>query len=252
MYGADIANFSLHSLEFFPFQSDNFIPTDVSAADLEDQREHETCAETRCGLKSEVFLPQGTGHVQYAAGSQEGRLLYCAQRRHYRDVDRRNHQWLDIFAQWNIFDGLSILGKGQDFPGLVTLIKQYLDSADVDVDTRCTVSQYLKFIQVTFLRSSSLLNFAFRNALLAKYKRWRIGFVTSSPVTLITRKIRLSAIRLPTIFSSRSVTRQLCVSACLLNRTIICNICASDAQLNKFFENDDINLVTTSEAQFIF
>lgn len=37
-------------------------------------------------------------------------------------------------------------GKGDEFPGLVPLIKQYLDSADVDVDTRCTISQYLNFI----------------------------------------------------------------------------------------------------------
>lgn len=41
-----------------------------------------------------------------------------------------------------------INGKGDDFPGLVPLIKQYLDSADVDVDTRCTISQYLRFIQL--------------------------------------------------------------------------------------------------------
>lgn len=40
-----------------------------------------------------------------------------------------------------------INGKGDEFPGLVPLIRQYLDSADVDVDTRCTVSQYLNFIQ---------------------------------------------------------------------------------------------------------
>uniref|UniRef100_A0A7I5ECK0 Glutamate--cysteine ligase n=1 Tax=Haemonchus contortus TaxID=6289 RepID=A0A7I5ECK0_HAECO len=41
-----------------------------------------------------------------------------------------------------------INGKERDdtFPGLVPLIKQYLDSADVDVDTRCTISQYLNFI----------------------------------------------------------------------------------------------------------
>uniref|UniRef100_A0A0M3KCE9 Glutamate--cysteine ligase n=1 Tax=Anisakis simplex TaxID=6269 RepID=A0A0M3KCE9_ANISI len=38
-------------------------------------------------------------------------------------------------------------GKTDEFPGLVTLIRQYLDSADVDVDTRCTISQYLNFIQ---------------------------------------------------------------------------------------------------------
>ncbi|VDK51009.1 unnamed protein product [Gongylonema pulchrum] len=41
-----------------------------------------------------------------------------------------------------------INGKADDdFPGLVPLIRQYLDGADVDVDTRCTVSQYLSFIQ---------------------------------------------------------------------------------------------------------
>uniref|UniRef100_F1KXP2 Glutamate--cysteine ligase n=1 Tax=Ascaris suum TaxID=6253 RepID=F1KXP2_ASCSU len=40
-----------------------------------------------------------------------------------------------------------INGKGDEFPGLVTLIRQFLDSADVDVDTRCTISQYLNFIQ---------------------------------------------------------------------------------------------------------
>ncbi|VDP01463.1 unnamed protein product [Heligmosomoides polygyrus] len=39
-----------------------------------------------------------------------------------------------------------INGTDEGFPGLVPLIKQYLDSADVDVDTRCTVSQYLNFI----------------------------------------------------------------------------------------------------------
>lgn len=40
-------------------------------------------------------------------------------------------------------------GTDEGFPGLVPLIKQYLDSADVDVDTRCTVSQYLNFISVS-------------------------------------------------------------------------------------------------------
>ncbi|VDO41769.1 unnamed protein product [Brugia timori] len=40
-----------------------------------------------------------------------------------------------------------INGSGEDFPGLIPLMRQYLDSADVDVDSRCTVSQYLSFIQ---------------------------------------------------------------------------------------------------------
>ncbi|CAI5442367.1 unnamed protein product [Caenorhabditis angaria] len=39
-----------------------------------------------------------------------------------------------------------INGKGDEFPGLISLIRQFLDSADVDVDTRCTIAQYLNFI----------------------------------------------------------------------------------------------------------
>lgn len=40
-----------------------------------------------------------------------------------------------------------INGKQPDFPGLVPLMNQYLDSADVDVETRCTVQRYLNFIR---------------------------------------------------------------------------------------------------------
>ncbi|KAL3102960.1 hypothetical protein niasHT_025868 [Heterodera trifolii] len=40
-----------------------------------------------------------------------------------------------------------IVNGNTDFPGLVPLMLQFLNSADVDVDTRCTVNQYLSFIQ---------------------------------------------------------------------------------------------------------
>uniref|UniRef100_A0A915D7R7 Glutamate--cysteine ligase n=1 Tax=Ditylenchus dipsaci TaxID=166011 RepID=A0A915D7R7_9BILA len=40
-----------------------------------------------------------------------------------------------------------INGDGKEFPGLIPLIRQFLDGADVDVDTRCTITQYLTFIQ---------------------------------------------------------------------------------------------------------
>lgn len=43
-------------------------------------------------------------------------------------------------------------GKDSEFPGLVPLIRNYLDSADVDVDTRCSISQYLSFIQVKLIK----------------------------------------------------------------------------------------------------
>uniref|UniRef100_A0A2L2YGB8 Glutamate--cysteine ligase n=1 Tax=Parasteatoda tepidariorum TaxID=114398 RepID=A0A2L2YGB8_PARTP len=41
-----------------------------------------------------------------------------------------------------------INGKPNDFPGLVPLIQKFLTSMDVDVDTQCTIQQYLKLIQL--------------------------------------------------------------------------------------------------------
>lgn len=40
-----------------------------------------------------------------------------------------------------------INGKVGEFPGLIPLIESYLGNVDVDIDTRCTISQYLTFIQ---------------------------------------------------------------------------------------------------------
>lgn len=40
-----------------------------------------------------------------------------------------------------------INGKDGEFPGLIPLIESYLGNVDVDIDTRCTISQYLKLIQ---------------------------------------------------------------------------------------------------------
>ncbi|KAB7503124.1 Glutamate--cysteine ligase [Armadillidium nasatum] len=41
-----------------------------------------------------------------------------------------------------------INGKGDDFVGLVPLVKQYLVSLDCDADTACTIHQYLKLISL--------------------------------------------------------------------------------------------------------
>ncbi|XP_037818840.1 glutamate--cysteine ligase [Lucilia sericata] len=38
-------------------------------------------------------------------------------------------------------------GKPDSFPGLVPLIRSYLQSMEVDTDTHCTIEQYLRFIQ---------------------------------------------------------------------------------------------------------
>lgn len=39
-----------------------------------------------------------------------------------------------------------INGKEGEFPGLIPLMESYLSNVDVDIDTRCTISQYLKLI----------------------------------------------------------------------------------------------------------
>ena len=36
--------------------------------------------------------------------------------------------------------------KAGDFPGLIPLIECYLSNVDVDIDTHCTISQYLELI----------------------------------------------------------------------------------------------------------
>ncbi|CAD6192123.1 unnamed protein product [Caenorhabditis auriculariae] len=62
-----------------------------------------------------------------------------------------------------------INGKENGFPGLINLIRQYLDGADVDVDTRCTISQYLNFISKRATGEISTL------------AHWIRNFVTNHP-----------------------------------------------------------------------
>jgi glutamate--cysteine ligase catalytic subunit len=46
--------------------------------------------------------------------------------------------------QWTINE---IINGNDNFPGLITLINQYLASMEVDTDTHCSIQQYLKLIQ---------------------------------------------------------------------------------------------------------
>lgn len=40
----------------------------------------------------------------------------------------------------------SVAWLQDEFPGLLSLVRMYVNSIDMDVDTRCTVLQYLRFI----------------------------------------------------------------------------------------------------------
>ncbi len=48
-----------------------------------------------------------------------------------------------------------INGNGNQFPGLIPLMKQYLNSIELDVDTQCSIQQYLNLISD---RASGKLN----------------------------------------------------------------------------------------------
>jgi glutamate--cysteine ligase catalytic subunit len=37
--------------------------------------------------------------------------------------------------------------QGTEFPGLIPLIEAYLDSLNVDIETRCALSRYLQFVK---------------------------------------------------------------------------------------------------------
>lgn len=40
-----------------------------------------------------------------------------------------------------------IINGNKTFPGLTSLIKEYMNNLDIDVDTQCTIKQYLKFLE---------------------------------------------------------------------------------------------------------
>ncbi|KAK3886936.1 hypothetical protein Pcinc_008945 [Petrolisthes cinctipes] len=62
-----------------------------------------------------------------------------------------------------------INGKGEEFVGLVALVRQYLGALDMDADTACTIGQYLNFISAR----------AAGNAITTA--TWIRNFVTSHP-----------------------------------------------------------------------
>ena len=41
-----------------------------------------------------------------------------------------------------------INGSSEKFTGLIPFIRDYMDNIEIDVDTRCTVKQYLDFISM--------------------------------------------------------------------------------------------------------
>ncbi|XP_018796163.1 PREDICTED: glutamate--cysteine ligase [Bactrocera latifrons] len=53
-----------------------------------------------------------------------------------------NHEEYELLTIGEIFNG-----KADTFPGLVPLIRSYLQSMEVDPDTHCTIEQYLRFIE---------------------------------------------------------------------------------------------------------
>jgi glutamate--cysteine ligase catalytic subunit len=62
-----------------------------------------------------------------------------------------------------------IVNGSDRFPGFIQLIKDYLSNLDIDVDTQCTIKQYLQFIEAR--ASGKLLTAA----------AWIRKFVTTHP-----------------------------------------------------------------------
>lgn len=51
------------------------------------------------------------------------------------------------------------------FPGLIPILNSYLENMEVDVDTRCSILNYLKLIKK---RASGMVSFAFSSFLKKK------------------------------------------------------------------------------------
>ncbi|XP_033169398.1 glutamate--cysteine ligase [Drosophila mauritiana] len=60
----------------------------------------------------------------------------------HTDTDDEENELFQLLSINEIFNG-----KPNVFPGLVPLIRSYLQSMEVDTDTHCTIEQYLRFIQ---------------------------------------------------------------------------------------------------------
>ncbi|KAH8292703.1 hypothetical protein KR018_003228 [Drosophila ironensis] len=60
----------------------------------------------------------------------------------HTDTDDEENELFQLLTINDIFNG-----KANVFPGLVPLIRSYLQSMEVDTDTHCTIEQYLRFIQ---------------------------------------------------------------------------------------------------------
>ncbi|XP_030382175.1 glutamate--cysteine ligase [Scaptodrosophila lebanonensis] len=60
----------------------------------------------------------------------------------HTDTDDEDNELFQLLTINEIFNG-----KPNVFPGLVPLIRSYLQSMEVDTDTHCTIEQYLRFIQ---------------------------------------------------------------------------------------------------------
>ncbi|XP_071531560.1 glutamate--cysteine ligase catalytic subunit isoform X4 [Panulirus ornatus] len=61
-----------------------------------------------------------------------------------RDIFSRECDKGDDASQMTV--GEIINGKGEEFVGLIPLVRQYLGALDLDADTACTIGQYLNFI----------------------------------------------------------------------------------------------------------
>ncbi|XP_067641863.1 glutamate--cysteine ligase [Eurosta solidaginis] len=59
-----------------------------------------------------------------------------------KENDESNEEELELMTVGEIFNG-----KADSSPGLVPLIRSYLQSMEVDPDTHCTIEQYLRFIE---------------------------------------------------------------------------------------------------------
>ena len=51
-----------------------------------------------------------------------------------------------VHLNCRLYSILSLEWNQDEFPGLIPLVRMYVNSIDIDIDTRCTVMQYLRLI----------------------------------------------------------------------------------------------------------
>lgn len=126
----------------------------------------------------------------------------------------------DYLSQMSINEIIN--GKPGEFPGLIPLIRTFVSSMDVDVDTQCTIQQYLNLIQKR--ASGELLTTAsWIRKFITTHPEYKQDSVVSERINydllLLMSKIQHGSVGCPELFGTSTSKTKAHIPSAILNAT---------------------------------